>query len=217
MSAGTYFSRLNPAERRFVVIVGLLFFVVINLFWVWPHFSDWSNLRVELEGTRTTQFNREKVIRDFKRIEPELKKLQEKGNVPSEDQATEFLNTIHMQSMQSGMGTINFVRQTTRTNDQFFLERIQAVSVVTGEKQLVDFLLNLSSNQLIRVSSLSAHPSDPNRQQLSANITLVASYQKKPSVHPAPSANPTGTAKAEAGATAPARPGAANPATPKKK
>lgn len=40
-----YFSRLNPSERRFVVVVALLFFIVVNLFWVWPHFSDWESSR----------------------------------------------------------------------------------------------------------------------------------------------------------------------------
>ena len=45
-----YFSRLNPSERRFVVVVALLLFIVVNLFWVWPHFSDWGDLKGRLDG-----------------------------------------------------------------------------------------------------------------------------------------------------------------------
>jgi len=47
-----YLSRLNPSERRFVVGVALLFFIVVNVFWVWPHFSDWKTLKDSLDGAR---------------------------------------------------------------------------------------------------------------------------------------------------------------------
>src|SRR5262249_5402146 len=48
------------------------------------------------------------------------------------------------------------------------------------EKQLVDFLYRISSgDSIIRVRSMSLRP-EANHYQLNASITLVASYQKKP-------------------------------------
>ena len=220
----SYFANLNPAERRLLIFVSIAVFFVVNYFFVWPHFSDWNTLQGKLAQARQKQSRNAKAIHDYKAIEPKLRDLERDGNVPAEDQATEFLNRIQVQSGQSGIGSINYTRQITRTNDQFFLERIQTISVVSGEKQLVDFILNLSSNSFIRVSSFSAHPADPQRQQLSASITLVGSYQKKPSVRPAaaPAAKPQGTVPKTPAPSAPspppaAKPEAGKPATPKKK
>jgi hypothetical protein len=44
-----FFARLNPTERRFVVGVAVVFFLVINIVWVWPHFSDWSQTRIKMD------------------------------------------------------------------------------------------------------------------------------------------------------------------------
>ncbi|HLH56497.1 MAG TPA: hypothetical protein VKY92_23125, partial [Verrucomicrobiae bacterium] len=61
----------------------------------------------------------------------------------------------------------------------------QSLSVQAGEQQLVDFLYDLGSgNSQIRVRDLSVRP-DPPRQQLVAQVKLVASYQKKPTARPA--------------------------------
>jgi hypothetical protein len=69
--------------------------------------------------------------------------------------------------------------------NQFFLERAQAISVVGGEPQLVNFLYGLGAgNSLIRVRALTLRP-DPPRYQLNANMTVVASFQKKATASPA--------------------------------
>lgn len=173
-----YLSRLNPSERRFVVGVALVFFVVVNIFWVWPHFSDWGTLKNRLHAARTKLANYEAVIQQADRLKPDLAKMESEGMaVPAEDQAIEFMRTIQMQAGQSGVGITSFGHQTTQTN-QFFSEQSQTISGVSVEKQLVDFLYNLGSgSSLVRVRAISVHP-DQNRQQLSASITLVASYQK---------------------------------------
>jgi Tfp pilus assembly protein PilO len=172
------FSRLTPAERRFVVGVALLFFVVLNLFWVWPHFSDWRTLKNRLQGARGKLLSYQEVIQKAERLKPDLAKMESEGmSVPAEDQAIEFLRTIQLQAQQSGMGITSFGHQTTRTN-QFFSEVTQTISGISDEKQLVDFLYSLGSgNSLIRVRAISVRP-DQARQRLNSNITLVASYQK---------------------------------------
>jgi hypothetical protein len=198
-----YFSRLNPAERRFVVGVALVLFVVFNFVFVKPHFSDWGATHDRLNSALITLENRNTVIQQADRLKPELARLEGEGAVvPQEDQATEFLRTIQSQAQQSGVIFMGNTRSTTRTNDPFFIEQVQTINVQSTEKQLVDFLYNLGAgNSLIRVRSLSVRP-DQSRQQLTASITLVASYQKNPKV--AASTTPPAAAPAKAAAPAPA-------------
>lgn len=183
-----YFARLTPAERRFVVVVALLFFIVLNLFWVWPHFSDWGILKNRLRGARAKLQEYERVIQQADRLRAELAKMESEGmEVPAEDQAIEFVRTIQMQAQQSGVGIMSFGHQTTQTN-QFFNEKAQTISGVSDEKQLVDFLYKLGAgNSLIRVRAISVRP-DQSRQRLNSNITLVASYQKNRPAATAPAA-----------------------------
>ncbi|MFO1476804.1 MAG: hypothetical protein U1F98_09150 [Verrucomicrobiota bacterium] len=196
-----YFARLSPAERRFVVGVGLVLFLVFNWMFVWPHFSDWRTTQSRLDTARMTLGNRTVIIQQADRLKPELARMEGEGAaVPPEDQATEFLRTIQSQAQQSGVMLMGSSRSTTRTNDPFFLEQVQTINVQSTEKQLVDFLYNLGAGgSLIRVRSLSVRP-DQTRQQLTASITLVASYQKNP--------------KAAAPATAAAKPATPAPAAP---
>jgi Tfp pilus assembly protein PilO len=210
----TYLSRLNPSERRFVVGVALLFFIVVNIFWVWPHFSDWGILKARMNNARSELDRRTTVVQQAERLKVELAKMEDEGSpVPPEDQSIEFMRTIQTQAGQSGMGITGYGHQTTRTN-QFFAEQSQTISGVSAEKQLIDFLYNLGSgNSMIRVRSLSVHP-DPVRQQLNANITLVASYQKNPKPQ---AAEPAAKAAPVNRATPPANPASVQPATPKKK
>jgi hypothetical protein len=119
-----------------------------------------------------------------------LRQYEKEGaDVAIEDQSYQFANAIQSQAGESGVRVVSNGRITTQTN-QFFLEKTQTISVQGGEPQLVDFLYNLGSgNSQIRVRGLNLRP-DPSRQQLLANVTLVASYQKRaaprPAAHTAP-------------------------------
>jgi hypothetical protein len=215
-----YFSRLSSSERRFVVVVGLVLFLVVNIFWVWPHFSDWGTIRGRIESATATLATFDAAFEKTNNWGIEVEKMQRGGgNVPAEDQAVAFLRAIQTQAAQSGVAVGGNGRLITRTN-QFFMEQIQTINVSSGEKQLVDFLYNLGSgDSLVRVRDLSVHP-DPAHQQLQANITLIASYQKNakappasknaPAAKPAPAAMPT-TKPVPAAATDNSK-----PVTPKK-
>lgn len=210
----SYLSRLNPSERRFVVVVGLVFFLVINIFWIWPHFGDWAKLQTRLGKARSSLQKYETAIAQKPKVEAEIKKLASEGSyVPPDDQAIQFLRTIQVQAAQSGVQFQGSSRSFTSTN-LFFMEQAQTISVIAGEKQLVDFLFNLGSgNSLIRAREISIRP-DPSRQQLNANLTLVASYQKSKAPAAKKAAAAPGAKPAAAGATAkPASP-AAKPAAP---
>ena len=47
-----YFSQLRPLERRLAVGGFVALIVVLNWWLVWPHFSDWSNLRRQLDDAQ---------------------------------------------------------------------------------------------------------------------------------------------------------------------
>lgn len=196
----TYLSKLNPSERRFVVGVALVLFLVINIFWVWPHFSDWGAIRSRLNQANATLATFDAMFQKTNAIGKEVDAMQRGGgNVPPEDQAVSFQRTIQTQAAQSGVFVSGNNRLLTRTNSPFFMEQIQTITITAGEKQLVDFLYNLGSgDSLVRVRDLSVHP-DPPHQQLQATITLIASYQKNfkaaPAAKPAPVAKPAAVAK----------------------
>jgi len=180
-----YFARLSSMERRFVVGVFVVVFIVLNAVFVWPWFSDWSRMKFRIERARRTVGTFEAEIAEKPKYEKQVKALESEGlAVPPENQSVEFSLTIQSQAAQSGVNISSTTPLPLRTN-QFFIERGQSLATQSEEPQLVDFLYNLGSgNSLIRVRSLSLRP-DPPRQHLAANITLIASYQKNPPVRTA--------------------------------
>ncbi len=190
----SYLDRLNlrPFEKRLVVGVGAVLFVVLNAWFVVPHFSDLSQARDQrLEALKKLERWQAEIDQKGK-YQAGINRFAREGlEVPPEDQQNQFARAIQSQQAQSGVGIPSFGRTSTKTN-QFFLELTQLISVESGEAQLVDFLYNLGSgNSLIRVSDLGLHPNPP-RQALSGSVKLVASYQKNPPKKTAPTANPPG-------------------------
>lgn len=215
-----YFARLSSLERRFIVIAIVVVFAVVNLWFVLPRFNDWGLVRNRHEAALATREKYEKEIAQTATYTGQISKLESEGvSVPVEDQSLNFLTTIQNQAVQSGVSIVTSTRQPERTN-QFFLERAQGLTIQSSEAQLVDFLYKLGDgNSLIRVRALSLRPDAP-RQALGGNITLIASYQKKPSARsapaPAPAPVPAGTVKTN---KPPVRvaPAAPKPVTPTKK
>ena len=193
-----YFARLSSLERRFVVGVMLLIFILLNAVFIWPRFSDWSQTKFQLTKPRNRLGNYKTAIAEMPKYEKQVKTMESEGlAVPPEDQAIDFLRTIQSEAARSGVNIINTTRLQARTNDLFFVEQAQSMSVQSGEQQLVDFLYNLGSgNSLTRVRALSLRRETAGHQ-LAANITLVASYQKKPPVRAAPAANKSATSTAK--------------------
>jgi Tfp pilus assembly protein PilO len=173
-----YFAQLRPLERRLAVAVLVVLFLVLNYVFIWPHFSDWSQLNTRLKNARATLASRQATIAQAANYAVLVKKMEGQGGVVApEDQAINFIRTIDSQSARSGVGIVNMSRQMTRTNE-FFVEVAQSINVTAGDQQLVDFLYKLGSDaSMIRVHDLELQP-DPAHQHLNANIRLIASYQK---------------------------------------
>jgi Tfp pilus assembly protein PilO len=174
-----YFEQLRPMERRLVVGVAVVLLIVLNAVFVWPHFSDWGSLRARLDKARGDLDRNKKAAAQVPALEAQVKIFTSAGeNVAPENQAINLMHTINTQAAACGFGIQNYSRSMTRTNDAFFVEQVQNINVIATEEQLVAFLYNLGSGaSMIRVRDLELQP-DPPHQRLSANIKLVASYQK---------------------------------------
>ncbi len=136
--------------------------------------------------------------------ERQVRQLENQSStVPPVDQAADFSRAFQLEAGRAHVNILTINKMTERTN-QFFVEKIQPLSVQSGEEQLVDFLYKLGSgDSMIRVRGLSLHP-DPPRQNLSATLTLVASYRKNlPVRKAAPASAPAPAAKRAAPAPQP--------------
>jgi len=185
-----YFEKLNlrPFEKRMMVVAASVLFLFLNWWFVFPHFSDWTKVQARVAKARRTLETFQLEVQQTNTVYRSVKQLESEGfSVPAEDQMLHFANTREAVAGQSGVAIGQVSKPTTRTN-QFFLELKQTISLLTKEQQLVDFLYNLgSSNSLIRVRDLALRTDAP-RQNLSASVTLVASYQKATPVRqPVPS------------------------------
>lgn len=175
-----YLDNLRPFEKRMVVAVGAMVFVVLNFWFVVPHFSDWSRVQDRMAKARSTLKTYEAKIAQVPNYTKLVKELESEGAaVPPEEAALHFSTTIQENQDRSGVHITRTGRQTTRTN-QFFLVQTQPISVESEESQMVGFLYNLGDGNLIRVRDLSLRPDQP-RHKLSAEVKLEASYQKNPS------------------------------------
>jgi Tfp pilus assembly protein PilO len=186
-----YFAHLRPLERRLAVGVVVILILALNFVFIWPHFSDWSQLQTRLKNARATLASYQATIAQATNYQAQVKSLEGQGEfVALEDQAINFMRTIQAQAEASGVGRANYSRSIMHTNDAFFIEQVQNITVVATDQQLVDFLYKLGSGaSMIRVRDLELQPDGP-RLHLNANIRLVASYQKNPAA-PARAAAPT--------------------------
>jgi Tfp pilus assembly protein PilO len=189
-----YLSQLRPLERRLVVGVAVVVVLVLNWAFIWPHFSDWGNYQARLGSAEVKLKNYQAAIAQMPELQKKLKNFENEGEyVALEDQGVNLISKIQQQAAQCNVGLQNSSRPITHTNDVFFVEQVQNINVLASEENLVDFLYKLGSgSSMIRVRDLTLQPDAPH-QRLSADIRLVASYQKNPTA----SAATTATAKAK--------------------
>jgi hypothetical protein len=199
------FDRLNlrPNERRLVIIVAIVVFILLNAFFVWPHFGDWGRLQKRKREATALLKAYQTEVDNTARYQKQLAELQQAGAaVASEEQASKFSTTVNNQAILSGVqvsGSDFGGRQmSTGKTNQFFDEQRAIINVTTEEKPLVDFLYNLGAGgSLIRVRSMSLS-TDAQRQHLLGNIQLVASFARKAPPKVAPAAAPARSTPAPA-------------------
>jgi len=211
------FDKLNlaPAERRLVVIVGIVVFVVLNFWLVIPEFGEWAKNEQRTKDASVKLQSYKAEIAKESAYKKELKELEQQGTqVATEEAALRLSQEVNSQAALSGVTITSITplqRQGTggKTNT-FFDEASVTVNINTSEKELLDFLFRLADkDMLIRARSMQLSP-DPSRMRLQGPITLVKSFQRRPPVK-------TATAAAAKPAPSAAKPAVAAPAvtTPK--
>jgi hypothetical protein len=175
-----YWDNLRPFEKRLLVVVGTVLFIVLNWWQVVPHFSDWNRVKDRMAKAQKNLETFQKTIALKPTWETAVIKLQGEGlAVPPEEQLHHFDTAVTDQAIQSGV-EINSKNKTQTHTNQYFMEQNQVIGVQSTETNLVNFLYNLGSGtSLIRVRDATLRP-DPPHQRLNANLKLVASYQKNP-------------------------------------
>lgn len=209
------FDKLNlrPNERRLVIIVLIVVFIILNFIFVWPRFADWGKIKARrtIAEQQIAQFERESA--NTKGYQMKMKDLETQGAaVASEEQAVKMSTTVQNQAALSGVLVNRYDpgRQTVMSvggkTNQFFEEQSGLLGFVAEEKALVDFLYSLGTGgSLIRVRSMTLNP-DPPRNKLQGNITLVASYAKKAPPRSAATASPKPATTTTTSAAKPASP-----------
>jgi len=132
-----FFARLNPTERRFVVGVAVVFFLVINIVWVWPHFGDWSATRTRMDVASKKMILFQGGTNLIPSLQKEIDKYQRQGPlVPSADQALSFVRVIQNQAAMSGVIPESMipVRQSSSTNNPFFIEQGENITLQSGDR-----------------------------------------------------------------------------------
>jgi hypothetical protein len=176
-------------EKRLVVGVGTMVVILLNLWFVVPHFSDLPKVQERKNKADYVRAKFEEEIARKRMYEEGIARLQGEGqNVPADDQMYDFQNKIQSEAVSSGVLITGQPKPRSETNT-FFISQIQSLNLQAKEKQLVDFLYGLGNGPSIRVRGLLLH-ADPSHTLLQAGVTLVASYQKKPSARGAAASQP---------------------------
>jgi hypothetical protein len=207
-----YWENLRPFEKRVVAGVATMLFVIFNLWFVWPHFSDLAKMKDRMEEAQKNLKIRQTAISQMAVYDAEINKVKHEGrDVPADDQVQQFSLAISDEMVRSGVTPQSSGKPIPRTN-QFFVEQSQTITVQSGEQQLVDFLFNLGSGtSLIRVRDLGLHPDAPH-QQLAATIRLAESFQKTTTTKAPTPAGKTSSTKLAGAPMAPERSPIVNPA-----
>ncbi len=212
---------LTPQERRIVVAIVVVVFVVLNLLLVFPHFKDLKAVQTELDDTRTNILKWNKAIaldcdpgsNGYKVILTQLERQQGGGIV---NQQIQLQRTVSDQAFKTGVSVseIRPVNSASANTNSFYDEQSVKISFACQEAQLVNFLYNMGNDPaMIRVQELSLRPADANRYRLIGDAILTANYAKQPATN-APKTAPAATAKASPTAPPPRRPDVRPPPIP---
>jgi Tfp pilus assembly protein PilO len=172
---------LRPQERRILVIVGLLIFVVLNFLLVTPLFGQLGQSEFALDKSKRNLAKYEAEIAkapNFERIEARLK--QEGGTVLSEE--LQLQRIVNNQAIAAGVQVSRsdpLLRPQIGRTNQFFEDQGLRIDFTSGGKELVDFMVGMASaNSMVHVHDMTLR-TVAGGTRLGGNIVFVASYQKK--------------------------------------
>ncbi len=172
---------LRPGERRLIVGVAIVTFIVLNFWFVWPHKDDWRAATTELNDARDKLEEYQDTAGKLDSTSRELSKVESGGAaLIAKDESVHLLRTIQTLTTRHKVTVSSYDPQTENsvgTND-FFIERTLPIRFnSTDDTNLVNFLVAVGSDEsLIRVRDLIIQ-ADRERSKLEGRIALVASYR----------------------------------------
>jgi Tfp pilus assembly protein PilO len=180
---------LRPQERRLVVIVGLVIFVLLNMWFVWPFFNDWGTTREAIAKNRDTLERYKREISQKPKYEALQRELEATGSqmLQSENDLQRIIQTqIAASAIQVVRGPVPI--STTGKTNQFYQEIGVSLEFTSGGREIVDFLVGVAAqNAMIRVREMRLSP-EPSQQRLRGTLVFVGNFQQKSSTN-APSRN----------------------------
>jgi hypothetical protein len=178
---------LKPHEIRVVVGIGLVVFVLLNIWFVFPLFPQWAKTQ------KAINYAREDYVlykREIERVtgpagyDARLKKLEDDGaSILPEEFAVQFARNVQSTAQANGITpqsvqTSGRGGATASPTDVFEELSVNLTFNNAEETKLVDFLNELSTGKsLIRVRDMNLRP-DATKTKLQGTLTLTASFQK---------------------------------------
>jgi hypothetical protein len=207
-----FWDQLKPQERRWLIFIGVIVFATMNYLFIWPQFKEWSANRARMDAAQGNIAKYTAEIAHKPDYEHKIHTISpDEQNIAPEDQAVHFEEGFREKAVENGVQIQSTSRPSTRMDD-FTMEQRETLQVLTGERNLVDYLYSLgSSGSSVRVESMSLRPVDLNRYQLHADLTLVESYFRNPT---SSAARTTAGGATRTASPAPAAAPANIPATP---
>jgi hypothetical protein len=144
---------------------------------------------LRLRRADKTLYTYETEIGKMKAYQVKLRELEKSGSsVVPEEQELDLIRAVdtlarasHLQVSRSDPRPHVSNAQTNR----FFEEQYQVIQATADNEELVNFLVSLTTTNVIRVKGLNLKLADASATRLDANMTLVASYQRsKPAAAP---------------------------------
>jgi hypothetical protein len=178
---------LKPHEIRVVVAIGLVVFVFLNIWFVFPLFPQWAKTKKAIKFATQDYVTYQ---REIGRVpgpagyEARLKKLEGDGAaILPEEYAVQLIRTIQAAASANGIVTQSIQTSgrgaaTASPGDVFEEQSVNLTFNNADEKQLLDFMYELSNGKsLIRVRDMNVKP-EATKTRLSGTLTLTASFQK---------------------------------------
>ena len=184
-----FFDRYNLSafERRLTVIVGMAIFLVINMMFIWPQFSEGEEIKEKTDKAHQRLRTYRAAIENGKALKTRLTELERAGSdvLPAE-RANQLVTIIQTTAAQTKLPAPSVVSARMALSDpskeQFFEQIGYSVSTTTDSDPLIAFLIAIGSNDdVIRVRDLDLKPETNKRNRLQCKMTLVANYKKQPS------------------------------------
>ncbi|MDB4459272.1 hypothetical protein N9059_01740 [bacterium] len=174
--------KLSAGERRLIMFMSVVVFVILNVWFVWPHRNRYQDLLQGIDSSKQRLAQYEDASMRLPGLETDLEVLESQGAVVlTSDQGIHFLRSIQSQVATTGIKINRWeeIKNSRGGTNDFFIEKTMPLSYSnTDDENLLKFLESLGGDaSLIRVLDLTIKPA-VNRQTLAGRVTLVASYQK---------------------------------------